>query len=278
MVWMIVSIAWAACDPVAPGEIEDAIRAAEQAFAAADVAGFEALSNRALALPSCVYGAVPRSTAAALHRLAGLRAFVRKEQSEAELAFAAARRLEPAYAFPTTLVPSGHKIRTWYDAIQPIPDSVALLPEPAKGSLVVDGEASRERPAVLPAVVQLTGTGGKDRGGYFRPQDDLFAYKAKDPAPLPTSAAAPAPPTAAPARERKGPHLPLAVSCAVAAVLTGGAGVLAARADQEYWDRSTPEGDLDGLRVEVNALSAAAIGFGAVAVGTGVASITLGRW
>lgn len=166
-------------DAACRAETADLMRAlgtAEAYFASLNADGFRRASDEAADLVPCMQEAVPTSLVAELHRVQGIRAFLDRDE-DAALWFAAARALEPDYAFPEYLVPAGHPLLATYSARQDA-SPVHTLHLPREGHLRIDGRHTLDRPVEVPAVVQHF----DDRGrvlttALLLPGDPVFSYK-----------------------------------------------------------------------------------------------------
>ena len=141
---------------------------------------FRTEAEAAREMADCVEDQLEPSLVAQLHRALGLHAYTREDIDAAVRSFASARRAEPGYALPPTLVPEGHPLRTDYTALDPLSVQLDRVPEPKRGQLFFDGTVALERPADQPTVVQLIG--GDDRAelsAYLSPGDPMPSYEAK---------------------------------------------------------------------------------------------------
>lgn len=252
---LLPQAAGATCDRGVPvSEVLDALDAAETALLALDVEGFRAGLARAEAILPCVRDRLEPSVIAEVHRLWGLRAFGDRDPL-APAAFAAARRLEPAWRFPEALIPTGSPVLEAYTALDPSDRATLPLDPPAHGELLVDGRAQLERPQDWPVLVQHLTPEGVGFTAYLRPGAPLPAYEV-------------ARPLAATRRNR------LAVGAGSALLLGGALYGLALHGHARYLDvedRPVPDYRLPGLRTRTNALVVASAVTTLAAAGTGVA-------
>lgn len=130
------------------------LEAAEASYATLDVDGFVGASERALGQVDCVTDPIPRSLAAAFHRIQGLRAFADRDTVGARRWFAAARTIEPGYSFPEAIVPVGNPVLVDYIAIDLAGGTTGPL-KPGAGRLTIDGRDAEERPLSWPAILQI---------------------------------------------------------------------------------------------------------------------------
>ena len=72
--------------------------------------------------------------------------------------------------------------------------------------------------------------------------------------------------------------IPLISVAGVSAIVSGVSYGLASSKAQKFWDRSTPDSKLSGLRDQTNTWAWVSVGTGAVAVGAGTAAIISGTW
>ncbi|MED5372025.1 MAG: hypothetical protein VX899_13485 [Myxococcota bacterium] len=135
-------------------ELARSLEDAEAAFEARDKAQVLASRDQAVLTVNCMVEPITRSSAARLHRVMGLAAFLEKDQEAAQRSFAAARRLEPAYTFPTSMVPEGHPVREDYRALAVETLSAHTLVPPLSGHLTLDGHEGLDRPDGIPTVYQ----------------------------------------------------------------------------------------------------------------------------
>lgn len=263
-----VGLAEAACfAPATTADVAAAIDDAEGRYAAVDVEGFLAATERAFERLPCVSDRVPRPLAAEVHRVRGLRAFVDRDVETARLAFAAARRLEPDYVFPDALVPPGNPIRLEYDASLPKELPTVAVPLPRAGYVEFDGQPTNERPSSTPTIAQLIGANGAIvETAYLLPADPMLTYTAADPgtAVVPLVAVQPPP--------KRRPNVVVLASAGglagVGAVMYGAAAAGQAR----YLDADDPITDRD----ELEALAGRTNGLAATSYAFGIASVALG--
>ncbi|MFZ5478990.1 MAG: hypothetical protein ACOZNI_19625 [Myxococcota bacterium] len=273
MLLLLAHLALAAC-PSKSVDVDTALDDAEAAFTAMETDRFRASVDLATEEVACLTDRPQRATVARLHRMAGLRAFVvEKDNARATSAFAAARAIESAYAFPVTLIPAKHPVAQLY-ASAADPGTVDSAPTPASGHLEFDGRPGSERPMTRPVLVQVVAEDGSvTSSAYLWPGTPLPYY---DVARAITKTVAP--PTSPVRKARKGPNVPLAI---VAGASLVGAGVLYGvnyQVNQSYWDPATPETDLDTLKAKNNALVIADVGVGLLAVGAGIGAVVAGHW
>lgn len=251
--------------------------AALSAYGALDVDGFVSAADHIQEMLGCMVEPVTRDLAAAAHRMIGLQAFTAGDKEKAELAFAAARSLEPEWRFPESLFPPGHPVRTIYEAI-PL-DQAAWTPLPPTAAVVrIDGRVADARPSSWPALVQAFGVDGAVLGSwYLWPGDPLPAL----PAPLPLASTLPTTTETMgqlPAPKRTGPRWGW---LGVAAVSAGGAGFLygvAAKTSEAYQSDDTNPELRERLRQRTNGLLIASGAAGLVAVGGTTVAFVQVRW
>lgn len=291
-------------------ELSGYLDTAERSLTDVDLAGFRAAATAASATVACLSAPVDRPLAARIHRIAGLKAFFNKDEPRAESAFAAARRLDPTYSFPETLLPAGHPARKAWATLDPVPAETVVAAPPRQGELVFDGVVTRARPAAIPTVAQLVVSTHAVTGAYLWPGDPLFPYEIEPVAaavpsvPAPTVAAASAPkpqprpqpkaqpksppkskPSPAPAPSAatkkspgKGPNAVLTVASVASFVGAGAAYYVAYDAHTAYYDDDTPEAFYDSLRERTNVAYATSVGAGVLGAGLGVTAFAAGRW
>jgi hypothetical protein len=163
--------------PVPVGQLEGAVDSAQLAFTRMDAGAFRAASDVAFAGVECLAEPVPRATAARLHRLRGLRAFVDGDDPGARAAFSAARAADPAYRFPAALLPTDHPARALFDEATLGLEHRSFVPRPTTGALQFDGAPAGSRPSTRATVmVVLDGQGRVARSAYLWPDDPLPPY------------------------------------------------------------------------------------------------------
>lgn len=232
--------------------------------------GFQAFrrtSDEAALLAGCLKDRASPALAAKAHRVRGLREYVEGRDAEAKAAFSAARRVEPGYAFPTSVAAADHPVRDSYGSAPPVP---LAQPAPASnGRLEFDGVPG-ERPVGVPTLAQVVARNGAVlQGGYLGADDTLAggvggiagAKKGKGrkpaapdgagpgyvaPAPVPVAVAAPATPSPAAAPVAAGESPPAEGGApAVAEAAPEGAPQVAA-ADSGPAGAPAPESTVDG--------------------------------
>ena len=240
----------AACTQPAPAAaLEQRMDAAEAAWVALDIAAFRSAADDLAAAVPCVAQPLDLAQAARVHRLQGMRAFVQSDTPRAELAFAAARRLEPGKPLAEGLAPANHPVRKHFSAL-PI-DDLGEERVTESGRWVVDGRPAESRPTRLPTIVQLL-DGSEEavqRGWYLWPGE----------APVLPEAGA-------------GSGRWFALAGGISLLAAGGSYLGAVASESRYSDPATPRSELDGLRARTNglvwtsaSLVGAGLGVGAVA-------------
>ncbi len=267
---LLVTVAAAAC-PATSADVQTALEDAETAFGGMDLGAFRAATDRAGDEVGCLRDALPRSLAARLHRVEGLRAFVDNDVVRATAAFASARAIEPNYQFPEALVPAEHPVRERYVQQDPLSGGEAPVPRPADGQIEVDGRPGAPRPISRPVVTQwVRGDGSIPASAYVWPGDPLFDY-------APTGALVAETPVRHPSTSAR-TSIPLAIGAGAAAALAGGTWFVSNAAHQDYYGDDVAPKDLDALRARTNSFFFASLGTGAAAVGLGVGAVIVGKW
>jgi hypothetical protein len=159
--------------------LNQTLAAAETAFADLDDA-FDTLVPLALEQLDCLDAPLDGLTAARLHRVQGLWLHSRDQQAAA-LSFAAARRLDPGYSFPTSMLGPNEPHRTTYGQVA----LNSLVPvtqlSPASGRLYFDGKPTLDRPSNWPTIFQYEdGDGLIQLSTYLEPGDTTPAYPVSD--------------------------------------------------------------------------------------------------
>jgi len=251
------ALAWGCEAPSTTPQLEAALHEAQEAFVAADLDAFVTATDEAREMVPCIDEVVPGNLVAVLHRTEGLAAFFEEDTERAGRAFAAARRLDPLYRFPSAVVPSGNPLLDVYVAVGLDDGSTTELPPPAEGSLRLDGRRATHRPDELPLLFQrLGGQGRVQTTAYLWPGEPVPEY----PAAGPRNALAPPMPTSGRASTgdepaRSSVRTPLRVSAGATAV---GAGLLygAAALVHLQYDLADDADQLGRLRSSNNVLVA----------------------
>lgn len=152
--------ALAGCEsPTSNASLHTALDRALEAYEGLDVEGFQQSTTDATNQIPCLSETLTPAIAARFHRFRGLRAFVERDEAMAELSFAAARALQPAFAFPESLVPAGNPVLDRYGAIDLTPLARTPVPPAATGRVWLDG-GSGPRLEGLPVIFQYEGPDG----------------------------------------------------------------------------------------------------------------------
>ncbi len=261
--------------PVTTAQLVGALERSEWAYGEADLNGFsDATQQLRYELP-CLSEELPRNVAARVHRAFGLRGFVDRDPDVSTRSFAAARSIEPAYGFPTSMVPEGNPVLADYNAIPVESGEYRDVLTPADGYLVFDGRPGLARPVSWPSLVQFVSSEGEVTDTiYLWPDQALPVYEiaAQQPDSDPTGGGSTA------GGDAKLVSVPLlAVAGGLAAA--SGALFLASRSVHgTYYDPDTAVDRLDGLRASHNALVWGARGASAGAVVVGAGAFVVVRW
>lgn len=234
-------------------ELRAALDEAELAFRRVEVEGFRVAMDRSAPLLECLVEVLPEEDAARYHRLQGLRADMVRDESRGEQAFAAARRLDPDYRLPENVVPPEHPLRRSYAAMPLDALVYSPLPTPRRGSVLVDGQVSLERPANIPTVVQWEREQGHvGWSGYLWPGETETGYPIKSP-------------------ERIGRTL---LASTVAAALTSGVSSFVAwQSHKTAQDPATSPAELEELQARTRTCLWISIGASTVASGTALGAV-----
>jgi hypothetical protein len=222
-----------------------------------------------LAIP-CLGEPLTGHLAAEIHRTKGIRA-VSERDPQAPWVFAAARAIEPAYKFPSTLIPDNHPVRLAYAQVDLSKGQVAALLPAAEGTITLDGRQNAWRPMDWPTVAQYLGADGAVLWTtYLRPGMQMPPYPEQTETPemaVNPLLIASTEPTIA---KRGNPKVPFAIATISSAVLTGVLLAAAGVSEQEFNDPNTPDSDLDALRLRANAFTVASGLTGAASVAFGI--------
>jgi hypothetical protein len=271
--------------------LRDAAERAQEAFGATRVDEFQAAIAELDGLVPCLMEPVDPELAALVHRMKGLASFIQRDQDRAREAFAAARALEPDYAWPEELIPWGHPLLGLYRALSVEEAAFDSVPSPSAGWVYMDGRPSEPRPLEWPVILQVSDSEGAIHlSSYLWPGDPLPDYGLElaeaptatpVPVPEPVPVAEPELPVSVAATSttvRTGPRPAWLVGAGAAAVTSGVLYALAARSHGEYWDEQTPYTELDAARGRTNGLVLASAGAAGVALGTGVVAFLELQW
>lgn len=241
--------------PRSNAELAEVAASAESAWGRDPLAFGEAVLAVDSAL-ACVIEAIPAPQAARVHRLHGLAAFLRRDTPAATAAFVAARKIEPSFVFPESMVPEGNPVDTLYrNALGPA--ELTRFEAPRAGwKLQIDGTPATERNESQPAVVQVVDPVGRIREGAW-----VAEY-----APLPNYPS-----------WREGLRAPLLM--AGAGAVLAGAGLWGFGAATRP-DPASLETLDDGEAAEFRqaAIGGTAIGLAGIGLGTVVIGFGVGRW
>lgn len=259
-------------------DLETALTEARRALERLDTGAFVAANDRLDGLLPCLGEPLSRHLAAELHRTKGIRA-VTERNPDAERYFAAARAIEPAYKFPSTLIPEGNPVRTSYAAFDLTKGGFDALAPPRDGTLTLDGATKLYRPTDWPTVAQyMSAEGAIQWTEYLAPGTPFPEYPAGDgtapPVDNPLLLVAPVPvvPVPPPPRSAK---VPLAVGSLAGALLTGALYGLAGFEEARFKNPDTPDAELDTARSSANSLVVVSVFTGSATVGLGVAALAV---
>ncbi len=271
--------AHAVCEPAATNlQLQAALSDAEVAFSQMDLAGFEHASDAASEDLGCLGEPLTLPDAAAVHRVEALASFVDGDRSRTVLGLQAVRELQPGYRLPPSIAPENHPLRADWERAQELASGASRdLSRPAEGWLLIDGVRTTALPLDRPSIYQhLDDQGYVLSSRYLDPGDEVPAYEiwvAPPPVEVLVSGTTPLPPPVKPPVSRA-----LLRAGLGAAVAASGMWFLSTRTAKRFWDPATDAGELEGLRLQTNALSVGSVGVGGVALGlTGVA-LVLRRW
>lgn len=224
----------------------------------------------------CLSEPLSRHQAAEVHRALGVRA-VGDRDPAAAARFAAARSIEPAYTFPSALIPQGHPVRLQYSAMDLATGDVDVVEAPASGVLRFDGRQGRHRPADWPTLVQLLADDGHVRWtAYVMPEQPLPPYAVAaevTPDVAQVQPVAPVDPLLELPEPRANARAPLLVASASGLVVSGVLYGLAGVAQARYRDPATPDTELQDIRQRTNSLVIASGFLGGASLGVGAAGL-----
>jgi len=273
----LAPLAGAVCEePAKTTELLEILERAEWAYGGAELDVFNASSDLMLERLPCVDEEVPRNIAARIHRLQGLRGFVVRDPDLSTRAFAAARSIEPGYRFPETIVPQGNPVLADYEAI-PV-ESGLLVPAlaPKDGYLLFDGRPGTQRPGSWPSLLQIVDEKGQiSLTVYLRRSEALPEYKQARVQPIVKASNGGG---QGETEQKRGVSVPLLVTAGGLAVASGTLLALSRGVEDQYWDNSYSNDELEDLRQRHNGLALGAWGSGGGAVLAGVGAFLVVRW
>lgn len=235
-----------ATHPTDAAVVEETV-AVEAGLESGDPQRFEDGMRRLSTLVGCM-GEVPRvETMASVRALRGVEAFGAGDFDRAAGEFLAARAIEPDLVLP--VYPRDHGIYGVLRRLDPVRAKRERLPPPRRGTVFVDGYATRDRYAEAPALVQVV-------------DGDSIRTIELGPGERPTY------PVRHPLRNS------LIVSASALAVAGGGL-LLASRSPygQFHKAQGASLSELGKLRSQTNALAGAGLGLMGAAVGVGTLAV-----
>ncbi len=247
-------------------ELLDSLGSAEAAWTRLDRPAFAESVHDLRNQLACLRDPLTPADAAAIHRVEALDLFLAGDRRGAAWAYSAAALLEPAYELPLGIAPRGNPLRgVWLEGRALDPGPSRELDRPADGALLLDGRRSLRRPELRPVVFQRVDEYGRVvETAYLSPGDPVPVYRTWVPTGPPRQPATPS---------RTVEHRPLVAVAAVAGVASGALWALSLRSADTFWDPTTPQEDLVGLRRQTNGLIVGAVGAGAGAAVTGAMAL-----
>lgn len=242
---------------------------AEAAFAALDAAGLNAAREKGMVALRCLSEPLTTREAAAFHRLMAYVAFTARDYDQVKAEFHASRRLEPGYMLPENVALPGTKLAVLYEesALSGEGELQPVMP-PADGFVVVDGVRGAPRPSGISTIIQVFEAGVLKETVYLAPDVPLPSWGPTPVASMPRPGE----------MTETDPNLrvPLLVATGVSVLASGALYGLTWRTNQEFWDASTPDGELEGLMDRNNTLFWSATG--AAGVAGALAVVTVVTW
>jgi hypothetical protein len=244
-------LAVAGCpSPSSAAEIGAVLDKAQAAFGDMDGGAMGAAENQAGALLPCLAEPIDPAFAARYLRARGLMALITKQSADARALFAAARSIEPSFAFPEDIMPVGSPF--WQDYNATSLDTITSQPVavPAGRSLRVNGRPATERPGNVPFLAQWLDPDGHVLATASVPAgaplpSTFSAPEPAKPATEPLSEPKPVPKAIAKTDKKKGGKgLPIATGVASLLVASAGLG-LYSTVDGE-WQRCNGLTSADG--------------------------------
>lgn len=254
-------------EPVSARAFAQLVSTGDTAYANLDEQGFrEARFAAAAALP-CLSEGITSGQAAAWHRLEALAAFLDRDHAGAVASFKSLLAAAPGYELPESMAPPAHPLRTYFAIAQGSPETFGRpLEKPKAGWIHLDGSAAKELPVDRPAIYQrFADTGALQETLVVRPGIETPGLTSERS-------------TAQARRPKRTINVGLASAAGIAALASGGLYLAANSRSQQFWDPTTPDGELTALRQQTNTFGWMSAGFGAVALGTGTAALLVGTW
>ncbi|MCB9760216.1 MAG: hypothetical protein H6739_10310 [Alphaproteobacteria bacterium] len=251
-------------------ELRVLLEDAEAAFGRLQLDAFNAATTQAAEILPCLSEPLPRPLAATFHRTRGLRLFVERDIEGARLSFAAARSIEPAYRFPTDLVPEGNPVLQEYGAVDVEAGTWLPLPEP-EGRVTFDGRDELSRPVDWPTIMQIFDIAGQvQQTVYLQPGDPTPEYNIRV-----ITLRDRIPPLLEP---NIPPNPRLLAGAGGAALVAGGLYTAAVLSRRAFDDDGTDTDLIDPLRARTNGLVVATWVGGTAAVALGAGAFFVARW
>jgi len=170
---LFFAVAMAGC-PARPAELAEEVDRARAAFQGLDRVR---LADAALALReqvACLGTDVDPALAAEVHEVQGLAAFVAGDEDAAALAFASARRADPAWRPDPKLIPRGHPVQALSTRVQS--QATVGVPAPSRGELSFDGAPGLARPSDAPTIAVWVVDGEVRRSAWLPPEGAMIPY------------------------------------------------------------------------------------------------------
>lgn len=248
-------------EPAATQQLGQVISAGNAAFGSLDADGFRQADSEASRLLPCLDEALDPVQVSALHKMHALAAFLDRDHAAAVAAFRSMLASAPGYRLSEDLAPPNHPLRVDFEVAAGTA-SVAGTPleAPKRGWVHVDGKAQDEVPVDRPWVFQRFDEDGQVLSTALVPVGaDLPPYPSR-------------------ARGGSSARVPLWITTGVAAAASGTFFLLAQSNEQAFWDPSTPDAELPGLRSQTNTFGWLSAGAGVLAVGTGTGAVLSGSF
>lgn len=155
---LLLSLAGACDEAVSPSELKTATAEATLSFLGADLGGYEQARDRAWTLLPCVDGVVAESQVMALHQLAALDGFYKRDEALRDGALRALSTVD-GYDLPSAFGSKHPLTKAWQQTLETPASASGELPIP-EGILLVDGRISLDWPAEQTVFVQYMGDAG----------------------------------------------------------------------------------------------------------------------
>ncbi len=264
---LAVAPAHAGC-PAAPSQLRADLDAAYASYVTDDQA-WDAHVAEVEGDLGCLTGRVDSATAAQLHLVRALSAFLARDAAQMQRAFAGVLAAEPGFVLSTEVAPAGNDVRKAFEAARSAGPGGSQRVQSGVGvTLTVDGRPAAELPIERAALAQVTGASGSVQSWYLTGASlpDALVQAVEGPAR-----------SASTVKKEGHPSRTLLVS-GLAVGLASGASLAVAAMDKGAFVASGSQGDADAIYNRNRAFGFTGYGLGIAAVGLGATAVIVGNW